>query len=111
MIFFCMANIMLHSYKDIVSIVNGLRYRTLQTEKLLTGQDIHTLQSAHMIPDITGRMTFMHKLNLYVHSVLERQIRLYEWLLQHSEELLNSIGILITGHTPPLMFPLQSSKI
>ena len=67
---------MLHSYTDIVSTVNGLRYRTLQIEKLLTGQDMHTLQSAHIILDITGRMTFMYKLNLYVHSVLERQIRL-----------------------------------
>ena len=58
-----------------------------------------------MIPDVTGRMTFMHKLNLYVHSTLERQIRLYEWLLQHLEELLDSICILSTGHLPPLLFP------
>ena len=91
--------------QDIVSTVNGLRYGTPQIEKLLTGQDMHTLQSAHMIPDITGRMTFMHKLNLYVHSVLERQIRLYEWLLQHLGELLDSIGILSTGHLPPPLFP------
>ena len=90
--------------QDIVSIVNGLRYRTLQIEKLLTGQDMHTLQTAHMISDVTGRMTFMHKLNLYVHSVLERQIRLYEWLLQHLE-LLDSIGLLSTGCLPPLLFP------
>ena len=91
--------------KDIVSTVNGLRNRTLQIEKLLTGQDFHTLEVAHMTPDITGRMTFMHKLNLYVHSALARQIRLYEWLLQHLEELLDSIGILSTGHLPPLLFP------
>ena len=91
--------------QDIVSTINGLRNRTLQIEKLLTGQDLYTLQIAHMTPDITGRMTFMHKLNLYLHSVLERQIRLYEWLLQHLEELLDSIGILSTGHLPPLLFP------
>ena len=91
--------------QDIVSTVNGLRNRTLQIEKLLTGQDLYTLQIAHMAPDVTGRMTFIHKLNLYVHSVLERQIRLYEWLLQHLEELLDSIGILSTGHLPPLLFP------
>ena len=90
---------------DIVSTVNGLRHRTLQFKRLLTGQDMHTLQSAHMIQDVTGRMTFMHKLNLYVHSTLERQIRLYEWLLQHLEELLDSIGILSTGHLPSLLFP------
>ena len=103
MIFFCMANVMLQLH-DIFSTVNGLRNRTLQIEKLLTGQDLYTLQVAHMTPNVIGRMTFMHKLNLYVHSVLEREIRLYEWLLQHLEELLDSIGILSTGHLAPLLF-------
>ena len=42
------------------------------------------LQVAHMAPDVIRRMAFIHKLNLYVHSMLERQIRLYEWLLQPS---------------------------
>ena len=63
------------------------------------------LQVAHMAPDVIGRMTFIHKLNLYVHSMLERQIRLYEWLLHHLQDLLDSIGILSTGHLPPLLFP------
>ena len=59
-----------------------------------------------MVSDVTGRMTFIHKLNLYIHSILESQIRLYEWLLQHlSKSLLDSIGILSTGHLPPLLLP------
>ena len=37
-----------------------------------------------------------------VHSMLERQIRLYEWLLCHLQDLLDSIGILSTGHFPCL---------
>ena len=91
--------------QDIVSTVNGPRYRTLQIEKLLTGQDMHTLQSSHMIPDITGRMIFMHKLHLVCTQCPWKTIRLYEWLLQHLEELLDSIGILSTGYLPPLLFP------
>ena len=67
--------------QDIVQTINGLGNRTMQLEKLLTGQDFYTLQIAHMVPDVTGRMTFIHKLNLYIHSTLESQIRLYEWLL------------------------------
>ena len=59
----------------------------------------------HMTPDVTGRMTFMHQLNLYVHSMLERQIRLYESLLRHLKDVFDSIGILSTGHLPPLLFP------
>ena len=90
---------------EIVQTINGLQNRTLSIEKLLTGQDMHTLQVAHMVPHVIGRMTFIHKLNLYVHRVLERQIRLYEWLLHHLNELLDSIGILSTGHIPPLLFP------
>ena len=63
------------------------------------------LQIAHMAPDVTGKMTFIHKLNLYVLSMFECQIRLYEWLLQHLEDFLDRIGILCTGHLPPLLFP------
>ena len=91
--------------QDIVSTVNGLQNRTMQLEKLLTGKDLFTLQVAHMQSDISGRMTFIHKMNLYVHSVLERQIRLYEWLLGNLKDLLNAIGILSTGHLPPYLFP------
>ena len=37
--------------------------------------------------------------------MLERQIRLYEWLLCHLQDLLDSIGILSTRHLPPELFP------
>ena len=87
--------------QDIVMTVNSLQNRTLSIERLPTGQDLHTLQVAHMVPDVIGRMMFIHKLNLYVHSMLERQIRLYDWLLCHLQDLLDSIGILSTGHLPP----------
>ena len=93
---------------DIVRTVNGIRNRTLSLEKLLTGQDLRTLQHAHMapgLPGIEGRLTFMHKTNLYVHSVLERQIRLYVVMLHHLKDLLDSIGILSTGKLPPMLFP------
>ena len=80
--------------QDIVMTVNSLQ-----------DLDLHTLQVAHTVPDVIGRMTFIHKLNLYVHSMLERQIRLYEWLLHHLQDLLDSIGILSTGHLPPELFP------
>ena len=94
--------------QDIVRMVNGIRNRTLSLEKLLTGQDLHTLQHAHMAPDLPGlegRLTFMHKTNLYVHSVLERQIRLYELMLHHLKDLLDCIGILSTGKLPLMLFP------
>ena len=42
---------------------------------------------------------------MYIHSVLERQIRLYELMLCHLKDLLDSIGILSTGHLPPMLFP------
>ena len=91
--------------QDIVMTINSLRNRILSIERLLTGQDLHTLQVAHMVPNVISRMMFIHKLNLYVHSMLERQIRLYEWLLRHLQDLLDSIGILSNGHLPPELFP------
>ena len=94
--------------QDIVRTVNGIRNRTLSLEKLLTGQDLRTLQQAHMspnLPGIEGRLTFMHKMNLYIHSVLERQIRPYELMLRHLKDLLDCIGILSTSKLPPMLFP------
>ena len=91
--------------QGIVMTINSLQNRTLSIDRLLTGQDLHMLQVAHMAPNVIGRMTFIHKLNLYVHSMLERQIRLYEWLLCHLQDLLDSIGILSTRHFPPELFP------
>ena len=41
--------------QDIVSTVNGLQNRTMQLERLLTGEDMYTLQMAHMLPDVSGR--------------------------------------------------------
>ena len=45
-----------------VMTVNSLWNRTLSIERLLTGQDLHTLQVAHMAPDVIGRMMFIHKI-------------------------------------------------
>ena len=90
MIFSCTGKFNVAKLHDIVQTVNGIRNRTLSLEKLLTGQDLHTLQNAHMVPGlpgIEGRLTFMHKTNLYIHSVLERQIRLYEVMLRHLKDL------------------------
>ena len=36
--------------QDIVMTINSLQNRTLSIERLLTGQDLHTLQVAHMLP-------------------------------------------------------------
>ena len=66
--------------QDIIRTINDLQSRTMQIEKLSASQDVYMLQITHMAPDVTGRMTVIHKLNLYVHSMLEHQIRLYEWL-------------------------------
>ena len=43
--------------QDIVSTVNGFQNRTMQLERLLTGEDLFTLKMAHMLPDVFGRMT------------------------------------------------------
>ena len=44
----------------IVRTINSLQNKTMQIEKLLTSQDLYMLQIAHMAPDVTGRMTFIH---------------------------------------------------
>ena len=93
--------------QDIVGTVNSLQNRTMQLERLLTGKDLHTLQVAHMTSEVSGRMTFIHKLNLYVHSVLERQIRLYEWLLLSLKDLLKCYRH--SKHRPLTTIPIPSN--
>ena len=67
--------------QDIVRTINGLQNRTMQNEKLLTGQDLYMLQIAHYGARCHRKNDIYSKLNLYVHSMLKHQIRLYEWLL------------------------------
>ena len=49
--------------QDIVSTVNGLQNRTMQLERLLTGEDIFTLHMAHMLPDVS-----FWKDDIYTHN-------------------------------------------
>ena len=51
----------------------------------------------------------MHKLNLYVHSVLKDKSD-YMKGFAHLEELLDSIGILSTGHLLLYCFPYSPEK-
>ena len=41
---------------------------------------------------------------------LKDKLDYMKWLLQHLEELLESIGILSTGHLPPLLFSPYSPQ-
>ena len=41
--------------QDIVRTINGLQNRTMQIEKLLTGQNLCMLQITHMVPDVTRK--------------------------------------------------------
>ena len=47
---YCKYNV--EKLQDIVMTVNSLQNRTLSIERLLTGQDMHTLQVTHMVPDV-----------------------------------------------------------
>ena len=86
-----MASNNVEKLQDIVMTINSLRNRTLSIERLLTGQDLHTLQVAHMAPDVISRMTFIHKLNLYVHSNARKDRSDYmNGCLHHLQDLLDS---------------------
>ena len=72
-------------------------------EKFLTCQVLYMLQIAHMVPDVIGKMTSIHKFQMYMHSILKGQIRicqisLHKLPLQNLKDLLDSRGILSTGH-------------
>ena len=65
------------------------------------GKDI----AKDMIDTVTGPVLYSHLTQLYIQSLREKYIRLYEALVTELKLLLRSIAILSKGYLPPQLFP------
>ena len=74
-------------------------------EELLLGKDhsVATQQFLHV--SSIGRLLFAHKLNIYLTSVQETQLRLYDELERVLREFLSTVRILSKGYLPASLFP------
>ena len=94
------------SLEKTIHTVNHLGGRVHQLEEILLGKD-HSLAIRQFVhASILGGILFAHKLNIYLTSVQETQLRLYDELEHVLKEFLTAVGTLSKGYLPaPLFLP------
>ena len=95
----------LDSLEKIIHTVNHLGEKVHRMEELLMGKDhsVATQQFSHA--NSIGRLLFAHKLNIYLTSVQETQLKLYDELERVLREFLSAVRILSKGYLPASLFP------
>ena len=93
-----------NSIENIMNMFNSIDQRTSTLEYWIEGG--HTPMAQAYLRQITGPTMYSHQLQLYLNSLEEKYIRLYEALVTELRLLLSSISILSKGHLPPQLFPL-----
>ena len=79
--------------------------RVHQMEELLMGKDHSVATQQFLHASSIGRLLFAHKLNIYLTSVQETQLRLYNELERVLREFLSAVRILSKGYLPASLFP------
>ena len=80
------------------------KYNLDSLEKIIhTVNHLATQQFLHA--NSIGRLLFAHKLNIYLTSVQETQLRLYDELERVLREFLSAVRILSKGYLPASLFP------
>ena len=90
--------------EKIIHTVNHLGERVHRMEELLMGKDHSVATQQFLHANSIGRLLFAHKLNIYLMSVQETQLRLYE-LERVLREFLSAVRILSKGYLPASLFP------
>ena len=95
----------LDSLEKIIHTVNHLGERVHCMEELLMGKDHSVATQQFLHANSTGRLLFAHKLNIYLMSVQETQLRLYDELERVLREFLSAVRILSKGYLTASLFP------
>ena len=91
--------------EKIIHTVNHLGERVHQMEELLMGKDHSVATQQFLHANSIGRLLFAHKLNIYLTSVQETQLRLYDELERVLREFLSAVRIPSKGYLPASLFP------
>ena len=95
----------LDSLEKIIHTVNHLGERVHRMEESLMGKDHSVATQQFLHANSIGRLLFTHKLNIYLMSVQETQLRLYDELERVLREFLSAVRILSKGYLPASLFP------
>ena len=80
-------------------------------EELLLGKDHSVATQQFLHASYIGRLLFAHKLNIYLTSVQEAQLRLYDELERVLREFLSAVRILSKGYFPASLPPLSCAGL
>ena len=97
-----------NSTETILNMFNNIDQRTSTLEYWIEGG--HTNMAQSYFSQLTGPTMYSHQLQLYLNSLEEKYVRLYEALVTELRLLLRSIAILSKGHLPPQLFPPSTLK-
>ena len=93
----------INSTQSILKILDNLDSSTSSLEGWL---EYNSREWANSIVDtVNGPILYSHLSQLYIQSLREKYIRLYEALVRELKLLLRSIAILSKGYLPPQLFP------
>ena len=86
-----------------IKLLSNLNDRTANLERMLSGKDSR-LASLYLNLNLRGTEIYSHQLNLYIHAMKERYLRVLENLISELRPLLRSTAILSRGYLPPQLF-------
>ena len=92
--------------EKIIHTINHLGEGVHRMEELLMGKDHSVATQQFLHANSIGRLLFAHKLNIYLTSVQETQLKLYDELERVLREFLSAVRILSKGYLPASLFPL-----
>ena len=93
----------INSTQSILKILDNLDSRTSSLEGWLQYNSKDWATS--LVDTLNGPILYSHLSQLYIQSLREKYIRLYEALVRELKLLLRSIAILSKGYLPPQLFP------
>ena len=95
----------LDSLEKIIHTINHLGERVHRMEELLLGKDHSVATQQFLHASSIGRLLFAYKLNIYLTSFQETQLRLYDELERVLREFLSTVRILTKGYLAASLFP------
>ena len=95
----------LDSLEKIIRTINHLGERVHRMEELLMGKDHSVATQQFLHASSIGRLLFAHKLSIYLTSIQETQLRLYDELERVLREFLSAVRILSKGYLPAFLLP------
>ena len=95
----------LDSLEKIVHTINHLGDRVHHMESLLMGENLLVTKTQFLHINFIGRLLFAHKLNIYLTTVQETQLRLYDELERVLRVFLSAAETLSKGYLPASLFP------